>query len=313
MIKGMIFEGGGPAGIGHIGAIEIFEKNNLMQNVTHFGGSSAGAIMAAALACRASFKFLKKLLYTTDFNQFKDRRDYFFQRIHGFFKDFGWYQTKKIDEWIGDFLCKLTGDRDITFQQVYQRFGTHLMVTITDVNHGTLYIDRYNSPDMKVRTGVKRSASLPFFFRSDREFKNGIKHLYTDGGILNNYPIGVFDHILDPSEVVGFKLISSDEKIKNLNFDLNKRKYSMQNKSKSKVSKSVESGPSNLVAYSQCLLTIMREQALQIHINHDDWKRTIKINIGEISATDFNLTDSDKDFLIEGGRNGALKFLDFEK
>ena len=46
MIKGMIFEGGGPAGIGHIGAIEIFEKNNQSQELQSrtpmIGGKAPG-------------------------------------------------------------------------------------------------------------------------------------------------------------------------------------------------------------------------------------------------------------------------------
>jgi NTE family protein len=49
----------------------------------------------------------------------------------------------------------------------------------------------------------------------------------------------------------------------------------------------------------------------QMHIESPDAQaRTIFVDTGTIRATDFNLTDDDRDFLYHNGRAAAEKFLD---
>ncbi len=54
---------------------------------------------------------------------------------------------------------------------------------------------------------------------------------------------------------------------------------------------------------------MLRNHALKIHIDESDWKRTTRVDVGTISATDFNLTEDEKVFLLKRGRKGTLESL----
>jgi hypothetical protein len=53
----------------------------------------------------------------------------------------------------------------------------------------------------------------------------------------------------------------------------------------------------------------MRNQALKIHVDESDWKRTVKIDVKDMSSTNFNLGNEDKQFLIEQGISASKQFL----
>lgn len=304
--KGMIFEGGGPAGIAHLGAIKVFEERNIIKRVKYFVGSSAGSIIAGVLACNATYEQLYKIMYDTNFSKFKDDSFGVIRDITRLIKNFGWYKGDELEKWIGDSLNAVVGNRDITFREVYEKYGNKLIITVTDINLGkTIYLSYENNPDMLIRKAIKRSSLIPVIFKADKEeqlteilennevvMKN-IKHIFIDGGVLNNYPINVLDDILNLEEVVGFKLMSTEElekiKIPNL------------------VS---PNSPDNIIAYMMILFNIVRNQALKIHVHENDWKRSVKIDVGTISSTDFDISNEEKTYLINQGYIAAQKYLD---
>lgn len=71
-IKNVAFQGGGPAGIAHIGVIELLYKTKAMQRVKRCAGSSAGGIMAAFAAMDLSPSEIFELLGKTPLTQFLD-------------------------------------------------------------------------------------------------------------------------------------------------------------------------------------------------------------------------------------------------
>lgn len=303
IIRGMVFEGGGPSGVAHVGAVQVFKDKGFLDNVHHFVGSSAGAIMAGALACNATPEQLHNILFNTDFNQFKDHSRCVLSDIRGFIKNYGWYHSDRLHEWYGEVLSELHVNPDITFNDVYEQYGNYLQITVTNVNSGeTIYLDHTTDPDMKIRLAVKRSCLMPLIFRTDQEIKSvqidqsttkKIKHYYTDGGLLNNYPIGRLDHLLNSDEVVGFKLMSTKELSEMNNPHI----------------KDQSEPPKNVIDYIMMLYTVIRNQALKIHIEEEDWNRTVKIDVGTISGSDFDLSDNDKFFLINQGKAAAEKYL----
>ena len=72
-IKGIVFEGGGIAGIAHVGVLIKLQEWGLFNQITHFAGASAGAIIAGMLACKASLPYIEKKLSELDFKKFKDK------------------------------------------------------------------------------------------------------------------------------------------------------------------------------------------------------------------------------------------------
>jgi predicted acylesterase/phospholipase RssA len=64
------------------------------------------------------------------------------------------------------------------------------------------YID---TPDVKVLDAIRMSISIPFVFTSN-SFEGD---LHVDGGLIDNYPSGLFKDNLD--NVLGFKLVNHGE------------------------------------------------------------------------------------------------------
>jgi len=302
--RGLILEGGGATGIGHIGALEILKEHGILEQITHFVGSSAGAVVAAALACGASPEYMKKLLFDTDFNDFLGQ-DCLVRKIWRFFSKHGLSSSKPLDDWICKMLKELTGDENITFGEMCKQYGNYLEITITDLTlRRTVYINCLNSPDMSIRDAVLRSTMMPLVFVpfhdkkltpiliNDKIVTKDIIHVITDGGTLDNYPIDRLDKILDPSQVIGLKLVTRKELIEMENPGIVKHHP-----------------PVKLVDYLKTLHTVIRNQALKLHVKEKNWKRTIPIEVGTISSTDFGLSDDDKFFLIQQGRAASTKFL----
>lgn len=291
-IHGIAIEGGGAAGIAHIGALEVLEERRVLQHITHFIGSSAGAITAAGLACRAPIAVLKRKIWESDFNAFCDSDLGVIRNSYRLLTRYGWYRGDELEKWIGDVLDELTGRIDITFEEMYIVFGTFLEITVTDVGRGTIYLNRYTSPDMQVKTAVRRSSMIPIFFQAD--YDSDSNRYFVDGGLMHNYPLDRLYRHFDKSECIGLKLLSSNE---------------LHEMNPGAAENDEPSGPMSLTAYLKIILTMLRNQALKSHVHADDWERTIAIDVGTVSAIDFDLKDSEKAFLINQGRAAAWKHM----
>lgn len=305
LIRGICLEGGGSTGVAHLGSLEILDNHDILPQLTHFIGSSAGSFVAAVLACRATIAFMRKILFDKDFEQLLDTSNCIAGDVWRLYRHFGYYKGDALEEWLGSILKELTGSAEITFEEVYTRFHSFLEVTVTDLFTGTEYINYLNNPKMMVKKALRRSASLPFVFKSDSEYLDTTfvrndqlvtakrRHYYVDGGLLDNYPIHRLYQYLPKESVIGIKLMSSHE--------LHEISYPGIDDS--------SEPPANIVDFTRVITSILRNQALRLHVEEDDWERTIKIDVGTIASTDFKLSDDDKEFLIDSGRTAAKKFL----
>lgn len=71
-IKYLVLEGGGGKGFAFLGAIQVLEKLEVVQNIQGFGGASAGAITALLLSMGMGSRAIADFLNTTDFGAFFD-------------------------------------------------------------------------------------------------------------------------------------------------------------------------------------------------------------------------------------------------
>ena len=293
--KGIVFEGGGVLGIGHVGALDELNKTRPLAGFTHFAGSSAGAIIAMALACGATVDYIKGMLETTNFTEFNDSSWLCVQNIARALKVYGWYKGQTLEDWLGSNLKTLTGDSEITLAQHYKKFGTYLLVTMTLVEYPdckTVYADYITHPNLPVKVAVRRSISIPGYFASmpaKPEYGDPKGIVYVDGGLLDNYPIEQLYSKLPKEQVIGIKLISK-----------------VKIHHSAKCDSRPVSGP---VEFAEVIITSLRNQALQLHIEPDDWARTIKVDVGTISAFNFNLTEKEKTYLFSQGQKAAGQYL----
>ncbi|MFJ8529179.1 patatin-like phospholipase family protein [Bacillus sp. NPDC094106] len=189
--RNLVFEGGGVKGVAFIGAIRSLNEEKILPEIQRFGGTSAGAITALLLGLSIPFEEIEKIHKEMNFKAFKDD-DFLFIRdnIRLFFDGFGIYKGDFFTEWIGKIIEQWTGSKDTTFQQLYEKTGKDVFFQGTNVStHQLRTFSRETTPDGPLVVAVRISMSIPFFFKSvewDEDY-------YVDGGVLDNYPIRLFD------------------------------------------------------------------------------------------------------------------------
>lgn len=280
--RGIALEGGGVAGTAYAGVIDVLEEIGLYSKLTHFAGSSAGSMVAGLMACRVLPHKVKEVLLNLDFKHLEDDSWFIFRDIYRLCKEFGWNKGDAIEKVYGDILEEYVGNRNITYADIKTRYNATLITTSTDLTEGTtIYRSPESTPDMTLVEGVRESASIPLFYCPVEN--NG--KLMVDGGTLNNYPIKKLYDYLPREQVFGAKLTNSQ----------------VPNTVKLKK-------PGNLLEYIRILVKILHEQNLRVHVEEDDWRRTINVDIGKISATDFDISQEGKMKLIKQGQAATRSF-----
>lgn len=281
------FEGGGILGYVYAGAIiRLYELGGL-NSISHAVGSSVGSIASIALACEATPYYIKKKILGMNLLRFEDGGNIFSRFFRLIFR-YGSHKGKEIEKFVGEILEDLTGNKDLTFSQAYERFGTHLTVTYLSTRYKkTKYADHITTPDLKIKEVARWSSTIPLFFQASRRYNKHRDLLDTisDGGIADNYPIHILkDQGCDPIKILGFKLFNTGE-----------NKYDQPDQNKD------YGNPKNVIQYVLRLVEILREQALRYHVHKEDWKLTCKIDVGEYQTTDFDISEEGKLWLYNSG------------
>lgn len=295
------------AGIAHVGALEELDEAGEFADVTHVVGSSVGSIVAVAVACRIPLEQVSNEMFAVEFESFRDDSIGYLLDVYRLYREFGWYKGDALERWMDDVLERHTGSRGITFAQAFKRYGVWLEIPTTDMNYPkTVYMSHETHPDLPLAKAVRRSTGIPVYFRVDKErlptdFEaddgtvtvRPVDHYYVDGGLLDNYPIQRLYRHLKPSDVVGVKLMTT--------LELESMRHSHATDQ--------PDPPANFCDFMERILTALRNQALKAHIDERDWQRTIRVDTGNVSATEFALSDEEKRHLVEQGRASAREFL----
>ena len=210
-----------------------------------------------------------------------------------------------LHRWIGDVLAsagvRTWGDLRIDHHPdtpVEHRYS--LVVIVSDVSRGRMLRLPWDyeallgvDPDrLPVADAVRASASIPFFFRPWRMAVNprlagGREQLVlSDGGMLSNYPIGIFDD--DPERpTIGVPLSARLGPAEAPWMD-----------------------PDDPVSLVRALVGTMCNAHDQIHIDQPSVvSRTIFVDTHEASSTDFGIPFETKARLFDNGLNAAASFM----
>jgi predicted acylesterase/phospholipase RssA len=201
MAKHLVFAGGGPRAVSFIGAIEVLQKHNMINDVKHYWGNSAGAIMAACISLNSSQKDLRRIVYDMDFTKF---RDFDINNIMSFSTRWGFDSGDAFTKKIKSILEELKpGSSKYTLQEVP---GLH--ITATDLTDTKLVVlDSKTHPTMKLVDALRASTSLPFFYVPFRNPVNN--HMLVDGAISCNFPWELLSKE-EQNEAIGFDFCTSD-------------------------------------------------------------------------------------------------------
>lgn len=281
----LILEGGGVRGIAYAAALGVFEREWAVawQKV---GGTSAGAIVAALVACGYRSADLFAILERTRLTEFCDARMGWARplnapiALHDFFWKCGIYKGDRFEDW----LDELVGDRLMG--------DTNLPLTVFTWDarwRESIAINSTTHPEMKVSRAVRMSMSIPFFFRPVKWLDGKTERVCVDGGYGRNYPVDVFDVPGEPRwPTIGFLL------------------------------KEEEAAPndcSNAMELGMAMLSGLRE-AVHREITGANLYRSVPIDGTGVSCIDFRLCEETKYRLIRNGEEAAMRFVkrfDFEE
>lgn len=264
-IVGVVFEGGGILGIAHAGAVSVLHA--IGARPTWYAGSSAGAMIAGLCACGATGEFLREAV-SFDASILNDNDVGFIRDAKRLWTKFGYNKGDALEKKYGEYLHKLTGNADITFAEIRERFSTRLLITATKIfKHKceTLFFTDETHPDMPLRRAVRMSASFPIIFAA----KDGC----LDGGILCNFPIHELQSMIE-GRVVGF-LLDSEPYIG-------------------------DEPASNLADALHSIISAMHAKTTNI-----DNTETIKIPVFHFKSMNFKITAADKKMLFESGQSAT--------
>lgn len=322
--KNLVFEGGGVKGIAYVGAMNVLEKEGILKNIKRVGGTSAGSINAVLFAAGFSNQETLKILNKLDFNDFKDDSWGVLRDMNRLREEYGWYKGDYFKEWISDLLYQKTGSPNITFKALKEHSGKDLYVYSSNLSttFGEVYSPEH-TPRMRVVDSIRRSMSIPLFFSAVRDDR---KDVFVDGGVINNYPVKLFDR----------EKYLEDGSLKRI------PKY-YEEENKSLASKSPKSSPyiynketlgfrldsakeigvfrdaaepkhheiENFLDYTmQLIKTILATQDSQ-HLHTDDWHRTVYIDTLGVGTTEFDLSESRKKELVVSGKKAAENYINW--
>ncbi|WP_084737160.1 patatin-like phospholipase family protein [Cystobacter ferrugineus] len=202
--ENLVFEGGGVKGVSYSGALRVLEEEGIYpKHIKRVAGASVGSLCATWTALGFPAQEMARILKSTDFTWLmQDARLGMVGGLFNIFRSFGMNPGARLLEFVGEHLASRTGSKDVTFAQLLERTGRELCVPITNVSRMCIeYCHPKTTPNMPVRVAVTVSMSLPVLMRPYRVFRTlgtgsgawNEEDLYTDGGVLNNYPLRAFD------------------------------------------------------------------------------------------------------------------------
>lgn len=337
LVADLALEGGGVKGIALVGAVLVLSEAGY--RFRGVAGTSAGAIAATLIAsitkAGQSMVKLKELMDSMDFSKFMPEG-----RLHSFLDHeggkvgslvadvailsgrMGLYSGDYLGQWLSPKLAELgvTSFGELKLpdddpqRSLPKGHDYRLVVHVSDITREQLARLPWDYPyygckpdDMPVVDAVRASMSIPFFFVPVRfetqpadvdvdtpdggkipQHYEGGTVTWVDGGMLQNFPIHAFDRVdTEPPRwpTIGIKLSSLQTQFP------------------------ATSACEHTVAVGvRCLRTMMNEWDTY-SVDETTAGRTIFIDNGGITATDFNLTPDQQHMLFLNGVKAATGFI----
>jgi NTE family protein len=298
-VKNLVFEGAGVRGIAYCGAIQAMESKKMMGQIERVGGTSSGAIVALTISLGYSGKEIENIILQTNFKKFNDGNYFFIGGINRINKYFGWYRGKRVEKWLEKIIKEKTGNENITFEELHQKGFKDLYITGTSLNKQKPVLFSFETyPNMKVKDAVRISISIPLYFEPlfidstgkvfSRPKQRQELDMMMDGGLLENFPIHIFDTSQPDLYTIGFR-IDHEAQIEN---DKGNRTLA-------------EVPVDNLKQYFRAFYNIVIENLNRQKLTTSDWQRTVSISDGNVVPRVRKLSKEEVTTLIENGRRAV--------
>ena len=264
--KSLVLSGGGVRALAHVGAITRLEQLGMLTEFSNYCGASAGAGIAALLASGYTCEELFKFMITLDYRSFVNHNP--IKEGIDLVRHFGLHSPNKLQDAFDKGLQAKVGE-NATFMSLYKRTGKTLIIPATNLTLGVLDVfSPSTSPDMLIKDALCLTTDIPLFFTA--KTYNG--HTYTDGGVLNNLPVG-----LVPQPSLAINLVAEQQ---------------------------LPQKTDNLSDYLYTLLETVTNKIESLE-SENRVGHVIKVNTGSVGATDFDITFMRKVSLVRRGFNAT--------
>ncbi|MCA9935666.1 MAG: patatin-like phospholipase family protein [Ardenticatenaceae bacterium] len=215
--KNLAFQGGGVKTLAYQGALNVLEEQHIFDQIERVAGTSAGATVAMLLSFRLSAAETIDIFNTLDFSRVPAVRsakdlnwqppklvepqiDRLVSNLDGVKRllyRYGWYASDRGYDWLHEVIaqyCK--GNGRATFADFRACDFRDLHVVVTNISsQRTEIFNADNTPNVAVADALLISQSIPLFFEAVQfdGYNIGTGDYYGDGGVLNNFPIHIFD------------------------------------------------------------------------------------------------------------------------
>ena len=323
----LVFEGGGVKGIAYVGALEVLEREGILQDIKRVAGTSAGAMMAVMVGLNYTVDEIKEKLWKLNFMNFMDSSFGILRDSKRLIDEYGWYKGDYFRNLMADLIKEKTGNGEMTFKQLAktEKFREIYLVGV-DLSTGIskTFCNDKDSGDMRVADAARISMSIPLFFAS---VKRG-GHVYVDGGLLDNYSIKTFDQInfVDDKKrnirrTDYYEKLNSKKAVQEKNGDnhyiYNKETLGFRLDAKEDITmylshkEIVRNQINTFFTYSKALITTLIDFQDNVHLHSDDWQRTVYIDTLGVRAIDFDISDVKKQKLLDSGRQYTEAYLEW--
>jgi NTE family protein len=302
-IEHIVFSGGSTKAIAYCGALlELHDRKILYDStgklkIKSFAGTSAGSIIASLVAIGFMPDELCTTMKAMDFTALFYNETYL-EELYDLVEYIGANSGSAFYEFLGKLIQAKTGNKDYTIQQLFDEKAVTLVIVATDLNCQKTVYFYPNHPNelyqnLPIRLAIRMSMSIPGFF-SPVIFN---KNYHIDGGILNNYPIHVFDGTTPDDEAAYIGDCEPNTNVLGLNIITD---HDMA------VCKGVDREDiTGWTTFLPLLINVCLIDNLRKELTTRDLKRTIIIDTPNISPINFDITDEQKNELIEIGKKAV--------
>lgn len=221
--ENLSFEGGGVKGFAYIGAILKLEELGILKDFKRYSGASVGSIFAVLLCVGFSANEILEISNDLDISM---PSKYCCGKLYSIWSTMGIYSLSKLEKTFRKVLTKKI-DPDITLKKLYEITKKDLVIVTTNLNRKIgVYLHYKCFPDVKLIDAIISSISIPGVFQARKMNYLGHDDYYIDGGIIDNYPIWVFNDLVKlnngeinkinknseiPKTTLGLKLLCNNE------------------------------------------------------------------------------------------------------
>lgn len=304
-IENLVLEGGGEKAMAHIGALLKLEEFGILQKIKRFAGTSAGSLFAGLLAAGFTAQEIKTIGPTLDFSELCHNGMFYSMYKIFSYEGYGIHSSDKIEKQIVNILATRDIGKDITLRELFEKTGKDLVIVTSNINREKgVYLHHSQYPNVKLVEAMLCSIGIPVLFRSHvKNYVGNTNDYYLDGGIVDNYPIHVFNDINAlytgtlysverdriPTSTIGLKLLTPGETN----------------------SYEVVTSRKDINSFEGFLVQILNTMMTQIDrslVSPSYIRQTIPIQVDNVSFLKFDMSQEQIQKLIEAGKTSVEKY-----